>query len=215
VAPGLGAYRPVTIDGYGNSRSLAAMARAVLDSAPERMSLAGHSMGGRVALEMYRLAPERIERLALLDTGVHALTAREKVKRLALLELGKTHGMAALVESWLPPMVHPDRRDDDAFMQPLKDMCIGAGIHRFEEQMTALLDRPEVRSLLPRIACPALVGTGSDDAWAPVEQHREIADAIPGAELIIFEHAGHMAPVEAPDQVATALRQWLERPLRR
>jgi pimeloyl-ACP methyl ester carboxylesterase len=94
-------------------------------------------------------------------------------------------------------------------------MCIGAGIHQFEEQMTALLDRPEARSLLPRITCPALVGTGSDDAWAPVEQHREIAEAIPGAELTIFEHAGHMAPVEAPDQVATALRQWLERPLRR
>jgi pimeloyl-ACP methyl ester carboxylesterase len=205
-------HQPVAIRGYGNARSLATMAETALASTPERMSLAGHSMGARVALEMYRLAPERIERLALLDTGVHPLAPGEKEKRLALFNLGKTHGMAALVESWLPPMVHADRRDDQTLMQPLREMCMSAGLEQFENQMTALIDRPEVRSLLPRIACPTLVGVGSDDAWAPVEQHREIVAAIPDAVLVIFNRAGHMAPVETPDQVSEALRQWLARP---
>jgi len=208
-------YGPLAIEGYGNARSFEAMAASVLETAPDRMSLAGHSMGARVALEMVRLAPQRIERLALLDTGVHPLAPGEKEKRLALFELGKTRGMEALVDSWLPPMVHADRRDDDAFMRPLRDMCLGAGLAQFENQMTALIDRPEVRSLLPRITCPVLVGVGSDDSWAPVEQHREIAAAIPNARLVVFDGAGHMAPFEAPEQVTRALREWLDLPLAR
>jgi pimeloyl-ACP methyl ester carboxylesterase len=189
------------------------MAVQVLKSAPERISLAGHSMGARVALEMYRLAPERIERLALLDTGVHPLAPGETEKRMALFKLGQREGMEALVDAWLPPMVHPNRRDDRAFMQPLRRMCLRAGLEQFESQMIALLERPDVRSLLAGISCPTLVGVGSDDAWAPVDQHREIADAIPGATLVIFDHAGHMSPAETPEQVSEALRQWLGRPV--
>lgn len=205
-------YRPVAVSGYGNANSLVTMAETVLESAPEYLSVAGHSMGARVALEMYRLAPQRIARLALLDTGVHPLAPGEKEKRLALLDIGKTNGMAALVAGWLPPMLHPDRRDDPAFMQPLQDMCMRAGLEQFENQINALIDRPDARPLLPQITCPVLVGVGSDDAWSPVEQHRNMAAALPHATLTIFDHAGHMAPFETPDQVSAALRQWLERP---
>jgi pimeloyl-ACP methyl ester carboxylesterase len=206
-------FQPAAISGYGNARSLARMAAQVLESAPERISLAGHSMGARVALEMYRLAPERIERLALLDTGVHPLAPGETEKRMALFELGQNEGMEVLVDAWLPPMVHPDRRNDRAFMQPLTEMCLRAGLEQFENQMIALLERPDVRSLLAEISCPTLVGVGSDDAWSPVKQHREIAAAVPDATLVIFEHSGHMSPVETPEPVSDALRQWLERPL--
>lgn len=209
----LAGFRPVAIGGYGNERSLARMAEQVLQSAPERISLAGHSMGARVALEMVRLAPGRIERLALLDTGVHPLAPGEKEKRLALFELGKREGMEKLVDAWLPPMVHPDHRDEPACMRPLREMCLRAGLEQFENQMIALLERPEVRSLLATISCPTLVGVGSDDAWAPVAQHREIAAAIADATLVVFDHAGHMSPFEAPDQVTRALRQWLETPV--
>lgn len=208
-------FRPVAIGGYGNARSLVRMAVQVLESAPERISVAGHSMGARVALEMYRLAPERIERLALLDTGVHPLAPGETEKRMALFELGQREGMEVLVDAWLPPMIHPDRRGDRALMQRLREMCLRAGLEQFENQMNALLDRPEVRSLLAGISCPTLIGVGSDDGWAPVDQHREIAGAIPGATLVIFDHAGHMSPAETPDQVSEALRQWLERPVMR
>ncbi|HEX6260486.1 MAG TPA: alpha/beta fold hydrolase [Woeseiaceae bacterium] len=208
--PALARYRPVAVQGYGDARSLATMARRVLASAPETISLAGHSMGGRVALEVMRLAPERVERLALLDTGVHPVAEGEREKRMALLELGRREGMGALVDAWLPPMLHPDRRRDCAFVEPLRDMCVSAGIERYEDQMTALLERPDARPLMGRIRCPTLIGVGSDDAWAPVDQHRAIAAGIAGARLVIFEHAGHMTPVEAPDLVTAALRDWME-----
>lgn len=207
----LAAHYPVTVPDYGDARSLAVMAERVLATAPPRFSLAGHSMGGRVALEIVRLAPGRVARLALLDTGVHPVAAGEPDKRRALLDLGKRAGMAALVDAWLPPMVHPDLRHA-GFLGPLRDMCIGAGLARCVDQVTALLERPDARPLLPSIRCPALVGVGSDDEWAPVDQHRSIADAIPGAVLRIFDRAGHMAPVEAPEQVTAALREWLAAP---
>jgi pimeloyl-ACP methyl ester carboxylesterase len=206
----LAAYRPVAVAGYGDARSLVMMARRVLASAPDRISLAGHSMGGRVALEVMRLAPDRVERLALLDTGVHPVAEGEREKRMALLELGRRDGMEALVDAWLPPMLHSDRRRDSAFVEALRDMCVSAGIERYEDQMTALLERPDARPLMGAIRCPTLIGVGSDDAWASVDQHRAMAAGIAGARLVIFEHAGHMAPVEASDQVTAALRDWLE-----
>ena len=207
----LAAYSPVAVGSYGDARSLAAMARRVLTSAPDRISLAGHSMGGRVALEIVRLAPDRVERLALLDTGVHPVAAGEREKRMALLELGKRDGMDALVDAWLPPMLHADRRRDSVFVASLREMCVSAGLERYEDQMTALLERPDARALPATIRCPTLIGVGSDDTWAPVDQHRAMADAIAGARLVIFEHAGHMTPAEASDQVTAALRDWLER----
>jgi len=209
----LAAFRPNAVHGYGDARSLVTMAEQVLESAPTRISLAGHSMGARVALEVMRLAPERIERLALLDTGVHPVVPGEREKRMALYSIGVRHGMEALVDAWLPPMVHPDRRNDEAFMRPLRDMCLSFDLTMFEAQMTALLERPDPRDVLAAIRCPTLVGTGSHDAWSPVEQHRQIAALISGAELAVFEHAGHMAPYEAPGQVTVALRQWLARPV--
>lgn len=206
-------FRPAVMHDYGHARSLVTMAGRILDQAPDRMSLAGHSMGARIALEMYRMAPERIERLALLDTGVHPLAPGETEKRMALFELGQREGMAALVDAWLPPMVNPNRRSDQAFMQPLRDMCISAGIDQFENQMMALIDRPDARSLLSTIMVPTLVGVGSEDTWSPVGQHQEIAAAIPASELVVFKGAGHMSPVETPEPVTEALRQWLARPV--
>src|SRR5690242_18332837 len=97
----------VVVAGYGAARSFHEMARLALDAAPPRFSLAGHSMGARVALEVFRIAPDRVERLALLDTGVHPVGAEEPAKRQALLELGRREGGDALIEAWLPPMVHP------------------------------------------------------------------------------------------------------------
>ncbi len=197
--------------GYGDARSLVTMAERVLASAPDRISVAGHSMGARVALEMFRMASGRIERLALLDTAVHGVAPGEKEKRMALLEVGRRRGMEALVDQWLPPMVHPDRRSDAAFMSPLRRMSVRAGLSQFENQVAALLGRVDQRPLLAEIRCPTLVGVGRQDEWSPVAQHRELAAGIRDAELVIFENAGHMAPVEAPGQVSAALRAWLAR----
>lgn len=198
--------------GYGLADSFGEMASLVLDAAPPVFSLAGHSMGARVALEVFRQAPGRIERLALLDTGVHGVQPGEREKRMALLQVGKDEGMEALVDTWLPPMVKAERHSETDLMTPMREMCIGSGLDTFEAQITALLGRDDQTPILDDVRCPTLVATGSDDAWSPPEQHEAIAARIPGARLVIFEGAGHMAPLETPDLVGDALRGWLDRP---
>lgn len=167
-------------------------------------------MGARVALEIVRLAPERVLRLALLDTGVHPVRAGEADKRYALRDLGRQKGMAALVAEWLPPMVHPARRRDPAVMEPLTAMCLRAGLETYEAHIEALLARPDAQAVLPRIRCPTLIGVGEQDEWSSVEQHRQIAAAIPSSCLVVFPFCGHMAPFESPGAVNAALRHLLE-----
>ncbi|WEK45909.1 MAG: alpha/beta hydrolase [Candidatus Andeanibacterium colombiense] len=200
------------IDGYGLADSLGAMARIALDQAPERFDLFGHSMGGRVALEVYRLAPQRVRRLAISSTGAHSLRPGEPEKRQALLDIAANGGIEALIEAWLPPMVAPARRGDEGLMEPMRAMCRRAGTATFEAQIKALLARPEQESLLPQIACPMLVMTGSEDSWSPVPQHEAIAAAVPNSELVVVEGAGHMIMPEAPEAVNAAIAHWLSRP---
>jgi pimeloyl-ACP methyl ester carboxylesterase len=143
---------------------------------------------------------------------VHLPSPGEAPKRYTLRDLGRAKGMAALVDAWLPPMVALPRRDDTAFMAPLRTMCIEAGLPRFEAQIAALLARREVESLLPHIACPVLVATGRDDGWSPPDQHEAIAALIPNARLVVVEGAGHMLPVEAPNALNQAIADWLSQP---
>ena len=204
------------VAGYPGAGSLEAMARIVLDRAPDsgdgRFDLFGHSMGGRVALEVYRLAPQRVRRLALASTGVHPVGEAEPGKRRALQQLGREQGFAALVDTWLPPMVADEGRADPQVYASMRQMCLDQGQDVFDAHIAALLGRPEVESLLPQIACPTLVITGELDAWAPPAQHERIASLIPDSELVIVAGAGHMLPREAPAAVNAAIASWLERP---
>src|SRR5690606_30119179 len=109
---------------------------------------------GRVALEVFRRAPERVRRLALVSTGVHPLQDGEPEKRRALQQVGWDRGFEALIDQWLPPMVAEGHRDDPAIYPPLRQMNLEAGQEVFDAQIHALVNRPEVESLLPRIACP-------------------------------------------------------------
>jgi pimeloyl-ACP methyl ester carboxylesterase len=203
----------VSIQGYGDCDSLGAMAELVLHKSPPRFALAGHSMGGRVALEVFRRAPERVARLALFSTGVHLpRSPKEAEGRFALLERGVEQGMDALVDAWLPPMVWEPNRLIPGLMDDLTQMCVDMGLDTYERQIRALLARPEVESLLPTIACPTLVATGAHDSWAPPAQHESIAAAIPNARLAIIPEAGHMVPVERPQAVTDALVSWLNMP---
>jgi pimeloyl-ACP methyl ester carboxylesterase len=207
---GLADLAEVRVPSFYGFDSLAAMAASVLAGAPDRFAVAGHSMGARVALELIRTAPERVERLALLDTGTHPVREGEPEKRQELVDLAFREGMAALAARWLPPMVHPDApRRDKALLETLTAMVCRATPEIFTGQVRALLGRPDADPLLPSIKCPTLVGVGRQDAWSPVSQHEPIAAAIPGATLVIFEDSGHMAPMEAPQAVTGALRTWL------
>lgn len=201
---------------YGLRDSLTAMAQQVLAEAPtERFSVAGHSMGGRVALEVLRLASQRVERLALLDTGTQPLSAgadgeRERAGRMALLSQARRQGMRAMGKLWARGMVHPDARDTPVFESVL-DMLERSSPEQFAAQINALLNRPDASALLPAISCPTLVLCGREDSWSPPAQHEIMRDAIPGAALCIIERCGHMSTLEQPQAVNAALASWLGR----
>jgi pimeloyl-ACP methyl ester carboxylesterase len=201
------------IDGfYGGADRIEAMADFAMARMPARSALLGHSMGARVALEIVRKAPQRVARLALVDTGVHAVKAGEREARYELRDLGREQGAAALVAAWLPPMVGDRARADATLMQCLADMAMDAGVDVFAAQTEALLSRPAVEDLLPTVTCPTLVAVGREDRWSPVEQHEAIAAAIPGARLRVIEEAGHMMPAETPSAFNEIVREWLAWP---
>jgi pimeloyl-ACP methyl ester carboxylesterase len=198
----------VGIVAFRGFSSISAMAQHVLALAPQRFAAAGHSMGGRVALEVLRSAPHRVAGLALLNTGVHTVRDGEPQSRGRLLRLAYEHGMSALAREWLPPMMAGGARTQD-LMPRLTAMVERSTLDSYAGQINALLNRPEALSVLPTIAVPTLLLSGSEDTWSPVSQHETMRRRIPHATLFEIHGAGHMAPVERPDAVAVALREWL------
>lgn len=203
----------VQVADYGACDSLQEMARVAVSSAPEQFAIAAHSMGGRVAFEIVRNAPERVTGLALLDTAYRPRAAgeagaRERAERMALVEIAETQGMRAMGCEWLRKMVHPDRLADEVLVNSILDMLGRKTPQIFFGQVTALLNRPDATPVLAAIRCPTLVLCGREDAWSPVAQHQEIAARIPGSKLEIIERCGHMAPMERPDEITAALKRW-------
>ncbi|WAT17506.1 alpha/beta hydrolase [Aurantiacibacter sp. MUD11] len=202
------------VDGYGMADSLAEMARIALAEADERgadqLDVFGHSMGGRVAMEIVRLAPQRVRRLALVSTGIHPVAPNEPAKRAELQQVGYDHGFEALVDTWLPPMVAEAHREMPIY-DVMREMCLSKDQALFDAQIKALLGRPPFDDLLAGLTCPTLVMTGKLDAWAPPKQHEAIAEKIANAELVIVPDAGHMITLEAPQAVNDAISDWLAR----
>ena len=217
LLPAFGADRPVLVPAYGTLDSLGAMAAHVLRLAPPGpLAVAGHSMGGRVAFEMLRQAPQRIARLALLDTSYHPLPEgeageRERAGRMALLEIARAQGMRAMAREWARGMLHPSRLDSPLF-EAVLDMFERRTPEQFAAQIEALLHRPDATALLPAIACPTLLLCGRDDGWSPPERHQFMHEHIAGATLAIVERCGHMSTMECPGEVGAALAAWLQRP---
>ncbi|WP_136068577.1 alpha/beta fold hydrolase [Modicisalibacter radicis] len=198
---------------YGMADSIGAMADVALQGAPERFIAVGHSMGGRVALEIQRRAPQRVAGLALLDTGFRGRAAgepgeRERDNRHALLARARQEGMRAMGATWLQGMVPPERLDDEALVGAILAMIERKDPDTFAAQIDALLARPDATGQLAGIACPTLLLCGRQDAWSPLERHEEMAGLIPGSRLEIIEEAGHMSPMERPAAVARALDDW-------
>lgn len=213
--PVLSGHARCVVPDWGPLDSITAMAEHVLATAPTpTFALAGHSMGGRVALEVMRLAPARVQRLALLDTGTQPLPAgeageKERAGRLALLALAHTEGMRTMGRQWLRGMVHPDVLDT-ALFESVLDMLERSSPAQFAAQINALLTRPDAAAVLPTITCPTLVLCGREDLWSPPEQHAQIANGIAGATLHVIEHCGHMPTVEQPAELNRALVAWLQ-----
>ena len=212
----LGNLARMRIADHGVRDSLEAMAESVIAHAPPRFAVAGHSMGGRVALEVVRRAPDRVTGLALLDTGYRPLPhgaagERERAERLSLIETARSEGMRAVGRRWLRiPMVHPDRLTDRELIEGILDMIDRRTPQQFEAQVRALLQRPDASGILAHIRCPTLVLCGQEDAWAQLTAHRDMAALIPGSTFASVPACGHMSTMERPQAVNEALRGWLE-----
>ena len=209
----LGTGAEILVGEYGALDSLGAMSEKVLQDAPPRFALAGHSMGGRVALEILRRAPQRLAGIALLDTGVSPLAdgeagERETTGRHELLELARERGMAQMAARWVQGMIWGPRLHETALVATVIDMFARSHAEVFAAQIRALLARPDASGLLPGIRCPALVLCGEQDSWAPADRHREMAAKIPGARLVLVPECGHMSTLERPEAVTRALLDW-------
>lgn len=218
VVPLLAPHAVCQVVDHGAANSLTVMAQQALDNAPGRFALAGHSMGGRVAVEMLRLAPRRVTHLALLDTGYRQRAGGAKGDdeargRYELLAVARARGVRAMASQWVQGMVAPARLADAALVESIVAMLERKSADTFEQQIEALLKRPDATPVLAGVRVPALVLCGSEDSWAPVSQHEEIAALMPGrAVLKVVDGAGHMSTMEQPELVALAMLEWLQRP---
>lgn len=206
---------PLHVAEHGRADSLPRMASQILATAPPTFALAGHSMGGRVALEVLRQAPERVTRLALLGTGHQARPPgeqgeQERRLRQGWINLAHREGMLAVVRQSPLLMLHPVQLRNAGLVQCIEAMGVNAGVEQLECQIHALLDRPDCTDLLPRIRVPTLLLAGCQDDWSPLARHEEMARLIPGSRLVAVPECGHMSTMEQPAAVTHALRDWLE-----
>jgi pimeloyl-ACP methyl ester carboxylesterase len=190
--------------------SIAAMAERVLDGAPERFALAGLSMGGYVAQQIMRVAPERVERLALLDTSARADTPEQTSRRRGLIELAHKGQFKGISPRLLPAFLHPDRLGDAALTEAVMAMAARVGRDAFLRQEEAIMGRIDGREDLRAIRCPTLVLCGAQDSLTPPKVHEEIAARIPQAQLVTVPDCGHLSTMERPEAVTAAMRKWLD-----
>ncbi len=199
--------RVPALDGEDN---IPALARHVLAEAPERFSLIGLSMGGYVAMEIMRQAPERVTRLMLCDTSARPDTPEQKERRQTLLTLSRSGKFKGVTPRLLPSLIHPDRLQDTAVTEPILAMAARIGREGFQRQQTAIMGRIDSRPFLPNIACPTSIIVGANDQLTPLPIAQEIAALIPQASLEIIPHCGHLPPLEQPAAYNQLLLAWLK-----
>jgi pimeloyl-ACP methyl ester carboxylesterase len=191
--------------------SIRGMGETILSEAPfSTFALAGLSMGGYVAMEVMRRAPDRVTRLALLDTRATPDAPEESERRRELIRLAQTErGFTPVTNRMLPLLVHPSRIKDAPLVRIVRDMAERTGIEGFVRQQTAIIGRLDSRPGLKDIKVPTLILCGREDAITPLARHEEMAALIPRAKLVVVEECGHLSTLERPNEVNAALRKWL------
>ncbi|WP_289035287.1 alpha/beta fold hydrolase [uncultured Roseibium sp.] len=203
------ADRPLLVADHRQHDSIAAIAASILENAPEWFALAGLSMGGYIAMEIMRVAPERVTRLALLDTNPRPDTPDQIKRREFLIKLTEKKGFTKIPHLLYPGFVHADLENDEAMKATVVEMANETGAEAFIRQMKAVIGRIDSRPRLPDITCPTLVLVGDGDTLTPPDLSREIHAAIPDSRLAVIEGCGHLATLEAPDAVTAELKRWI------
>ena len=200
---------PVTIASTLTGETLAEMASAILETAPPRFALAGISMGGFLCFEIWRQAPERIVKLALLSTSAHPATPERAAQHRAYLAHARTLGLAEVLASAKGSSLHPAQRDDPFVRGTNRRMALTVGLDALARQTEAIITRPDSRPDLASISVPTLVLVGDSDPLTTPAEAAEMAAAIPDARLVIVPECGHSATLEQPDAVSRALIKWM------
>jgi len=207
----LWADAPVLLANHTRADSMAELARGILAQAPPRFALVGLSMGGYIAFEILRQAPERVARLALLDTAARPDTPDITAGRRTNMQLAQSGRLAEVVDALIPRLVHPSRVTDAPLLDVIRRMGAQVGVAGYLRQQAAIIARPDSRPMLKDIRCPTLVLVGDADQLTPPERAQEIAAGVRGAELVIVPECGHLSTLERPELVTRALRSWLGR----
>ena len=204
-------FGAATIADTRSDDTIAAMAARLLGDAPQRFALLGTSMGGYVALEVMRQAPERVASLALVSTSARADTPEQIDARRRQSLLVEQGHFDALVDAAFAGVVAARNESDPALLDKWRATAAAVGPEVFLRQQRATMARTDLRDLLPSISCPTTIIHGADDRLIPIEMGRELAATIPGAELVVIEGAGHFAFTEQPVAGVAAVTRFLER----
>lgn len=206
----LGARRAVMVADHTGADTMAAIAGLILANAPPRFALAGLSMGGYLAFEIWRQAPERVTRLALLDTQARPDTDEAKEMRWRTVDVARDR-FEAIPDLQIPRLLADENLANTSLTDTIRQMSIETGQEAFIRQMKAIIHRVDSRPTLPSITVPTLVLVGAGDKITPPDLAIEMADGIEGAELVVLAGAGHLPTIEVPDAVTGALTRWLAR----
>ena len=209
VLPALWRFGPVTVANHIRDDNMALIARRILAEAPPRFALAGHSMGGYIAFEIMRQAPQRVAKLALINTQARPDTPEAAARRRSQIARAKGGEYHAVLDELFSGFVHPSRREDAGLRQLVYDMGDDVGVEAFVRQQTAMISRPDSRPMLAGIKCPTLVLSGDEDNTIPNSLSVEMANNIHNAKLVILPDCGHLPQVEKGDAFAAELEAFI------
>ena len=207
--PALWQFGPVTIADHRRDETMDAIAKRILAAAPPHFALAGLSMGGYIAHAIMRAAPERVTRLALLDTSARADLPEQSERRKAQIALARAGKLDEITEALWPLFVHKNRHEDAALKKVIVQMAQDTGADAFIRQQMAIMSRPDSRPDLSKIKCPTLVLVGEADQLTPPNLAEEIAGGIANSRLVVISGSGHLTTLERPDAVNKALVEWM------
>lgn len=208
--PALWRFGPVVVADHTRDDSIAAIARRILAAAPPLFALAGLSMGGYIAFEIMRRAPQRVAKLALMDTGARPETAEQTARREAPMALARAGNLIRVADNSFVFFVHPDRHTDVALRDAVRAMAEDVGAPAYLRQQQAIMARPDSRPGLSAIACPTLILVGAQDRGTPPELAQEIAAGIADLRLVVVPDCGHLSTIERPEAVTEALVEWMQ-----
>ncbi len=204
---------PVHVATYGDADNIRNMAQNALETAPERFALVGHSMGGIVAMEVLRRAPERVTRLALFSTTPLSETPAEAAWREPLIVRARAGFLEEVMAETLRVENLAPGTGRAALMRLLQDMAKGLGADTYVRHSRALQRRRDAQNVLISSKTATLILCGIFDRMTPVKRHEAMAEMVAHSQLVVLENAGHLPMLEAPDEVNAALREWMARPL--